>query len=62
MIKIQNKKDNKVTLKDYDFIEWYLYHYYNNKKFKVVVDLIYFIYIIAISIIASYITATIISR
>lgn len=54
------EKADKVTLKDYHFIDWYFYHYYNNKKFKIVADLFYIIYVIAISIITSYITLTIV--
>lgn len=54
------KVDHKVTLKNYHFIDWYFYHYYNNKKFRVIANLIYIIYIIAVSVIASYVTATII--
>lgn len=56
------KKNHKVTIKEYGFIDWYLYHYYNERKFKLVADLIYVIYIIIICIITSYITVTIISR
>lgn len=52
----ENKKDHKVTLKDYGFMEWFLYHYDNSIWFNILIILLQII----IGVAACYITITII--